>query len=308
VNLLDIAETLHRRYREVDGGSEFAERALREALRQEFNLPAMVKARLDRLEEQGKLKPKVRPARDQRLRASLGRWFDQAVAALEYVTKSTAKHYFAKAREYEAAGIIRREPPSRRDSHPSRLQVVDLPSLRERSTKLLAINALVETEWENVRVAWESALEEDPADDERVPTFIVVDEAHNLIPKEVRGKSEQALREQFRTIIAEGRKYGLFLVLVSQRPDKLDPLVISECENRALMRMNSRTLLGTCRELLSLEDVATPLLDKCLEFGPGRVLLVGPWAQEGQQFLYCAARRTVEGGRNLREDFWAAPP
>jgi hypothetical protein len=33
---------------------------------------------------------------------------------------------------------------------------------------------------------------------------------------------------------AEGRKYGRFLILVSQRPDKLGPLVLSECETKLL--------------------------------------------------------------------------
>jgi DNA helicase HerA-like ATPase len=63
----------------------------------------------------------------------------------------------------------------------------------------------------------------EPVDeDQRVPTFIVLDEAHNFIAANPRSRHESLVREQFCTIAAEGRKFGLFLILVSQRPDKLD--------------------------------------------------------------------------------------
>jgi DNA helicase HerA-like ATPase len=133
-----------------------------------------------------------------------------------------------------------------------------------------------------------------------------VDEAHNLIPSKPRSKLEGALLEQFRTIVAEGRKYGLFLIVVSQRPEKLDPLVLSECENRAVMRLRSESVLTITKEMLGLEDLSDSLVKKCLEFGSGRVLLAGPWIPE-PKIIYSAARRTVEGGRNLRAEYWGQP-
>ena len=51
-------------------------------------------------------------------------------------------------------------------------------------------------------------------------------------------------------IAAEGRKYGLFLILVSQRPDKLDHPILSECANKAIMRLDSRTIVQLVREKL----------------------------------------------------------
>ena len=128
-----------------------------------------------------------------------------------------------------------------------------------------------------------------------------------LIPAETRGKAEDALREKFRTIVAEGRKYGLFLILVSQRPDKLDPLILSECENKAVMRLSSGSVLNITKQMLGLDDVPPKLLEKSLDFETGRALLIGRWTQDNPQLLYCAARRTVEGGRNLRDEHWASP-
>jgi hypothetical protein len=189
------------------------------------------------------------------------------------------------------------------------LEIIDLPSLKDRPVQILAASTLLEVEWNNAIRRWGDALQKPPKDDDRVPTLIVVDEAHNLIPNETRGAGETALREQFRRIAAEGRKYGLFLVLVSQRPDKLDRLVLSECENKAVLRLGSASVLRITRELLGLEEIPEKTLAKCLEFETGRGLLLGEWAQGTPTYFYAAARRTVEGGRNLLKDAWAlAPP
>lgn len=46
--------------------------------------------------------------------------------------------------------------------------------------------------------------------------------------------------------------------------------------------------------------------EKIVNFKPGRVILAGAWAYENSVF-YCAARRTLEGGRNLEDKYWARP-
>ncbi|HEV7398278.1 MAG TPA: DUF87 domain-containing protein [Pyrinomonadaceae bacterium] len=234
---------------------------------------------------------------------------ERILQAPKYVSKSVQHFYFSKAREYQIAGILEEKITHRELKPPieNRLEVVDLPSLKNRTTILLAINAILSMEWERARRDWSKALEKSPGQDDRKPTFIVVDEAHNLIPDKPRGKAEEALLEQFRTIVAEGRKYGLYLILVSQRPDKLDPLVLSECENKALMKLSSASVLKITKQMLGLDDVHPKLLNKTLDFEASRVLLTGRWAQDNPQLLYCAARRTVEGGRNLRDEYWAAP-
>lgn len=235
--------------------------------------------------------------------------------APKYVSEGVERYYFGKAREYQAAGILEMEPQEEispwfrlRSKRPltRRLEVIDLPSLKDNNTRLLTVNTLIDEEFDRARAIWSTALDRPPKSDERVPTFIVVDEAHNLIPAKERGKAEAALRELFRTIVAEGRKYGLFLILVTQRPDKLDPLVVSECENKVVMKLGSISVLNKTRELLGLEDTPTRLLEKCLEFEKGRAILMGRWSPHGPQTFYCAARRTIEGGRDLRSEYWAS--
>lgn len=71
--------------------------------------------------------------------------------------------------------------------------------------------------------------------------FIVIDEAHNIIPNDPSSSNKitNEVIEILRTIAAEGRKFKLFLILISQRPDKIDPKILSECTNFMIMSLNS---------------------------------------------------------------------
>ncbi len=245
--------------------------------------------------------PHIRPG--EILKGLVQQRLEFLASAPRYVTPQVEKFYFGRFREYHASGVLRDNVQNTMTS--SRLEVVDLPSLTDHHVRLLAVSTVVEDQWQRALREWSRAISSQL--DRRVPTFIVVDEAHNLIPADpLRSKPEITLRQQFRTIIAEGRKYGLFLILVTQRPDKIDPLVLSECENKALMKLGSMSTLNLTKKLLGLEDTPSRVLRKCLEFEIGRALLIGPWAQQGPTFLYSAARRTVEGGRNLRPKYWAS--
>jgi hypothetical protein len=234
---------------------------------------------------------------------------DRATAACEYLSEEAIRYYFGKAQEYVAQGIVRDEldEVQAESEKRARLEIIDLPSFPDIKTRLLVLNSVLETVWSEARFQWEKAVADPTGIDERVPIFVVLDEAHNLLPSKPRGLAAEALREQFRLIAAEGRKYGLFLVLCTQRPDKIDDLVLSECENRAIMKLGARSVLKITIKLLGLEDVPTPTLGKCLEFDTGRAVMIGRWAKDGPEIMYGAMRRTVEGGRNLRSSYWATP-
>jgi hypothetical protein len=226
-----------------------------------------------------------------------------------FVSKTAEGVYFSNAYAVKGSGLLYEaaQNPTGPQKLPPRIEVIDLPSIREPQYRLLAVSTLLETISLRARDEWQKALDKPSKNDERVPTFIVVDEAHNLVPAEPRNIAERRLREQFRTVAAEGRKFGLFLILVSQRPDKLDALVVSECENRAVMKLGSELVLDKAVELLGLGDLQKRSVEKCLEFETGRVLIAGPWASRGPTFLYSGTRRTEEGGRNLRAAFWTVP-
>jgi GTPase SAR1 family protein len=229
----------------------------------------------------------------------------EAAVHRSFVSEEMEKFYFSKATEIRDAQLVRQSNISLSTQDTPRLQIVDLPSIREFRFRPWIVSTILSTEWNRAARNWQTAIDNPKARDSRVPTFIVIDEAHNVVPSEPRDHSEKALREQIRRIAAEGRKFGLYLILVSQRPDKLDPYVVSECENRVIMKLGSLAVLNKTIEVLGLSSVPERAIKRCLEFDVGRALLVGGWIGKNPAFLYGAARRTEEGGKNLDTDHWA---
>ena len=82
------------------------------------------------------------------------------------------------------------------------------------------------------RVAFEFGLWSDGA----LPLLIVCEEAHNYANAD-RSVGFRPAREAVSRIAKEGRKYGVFLGLVTQRPAQLDPTLISQCSTVFAMRM-----------------------------------------------------------------------
>ena len=77
------------------------------------------------------------------------------------------------------------------------------------------------------------------------PTFIVItDEAHNFAPKGVDSPTKHILRE----IAQEGRKYGVFLVLATQRPTLLDDTITAQLNTKLIFRTVRASDIDTIRE------------------------------------------------------------
>jgi hypothetical protein len=62
---------------------------------------------------------------------------------------------------------------------------------------------------------------------QRRPVLIVIDEAHSLWSPDLETPLGRAVREQIIQIAAEGRKFGLWMLLSTQRPSKIHPNIIS---------------------------------------------------------------------------------
>jgi uncharacterized protein len=82
------------------------------------------------------------------------------------------------------------------------------------------------------RLAFEFGLWSDGA----LPLLIVCEEAHNYANAD-RSVGFRPAREAVQRIAKEGRKYGVFLGLVTQRPAQLDPTLVSQCSTVFAMRM-----------------------------------------------------------------------
>ncbi|MBN1842596.1 MAG: DUF87 domain-containing protein [Deltaproteobacteria bacterium] len=78
--------------------------------------------------------------------------------------------------------------------------------------------------------------------DEELPTVLVLEEAHTFVKRGSAEESDtptpsQMCRQTFERIAREGRKFGLGLVLSSQRPSELSPTVLAQCNTFILHRM-----------------------------------------------------------------------
>jgi DNA helicase HerA-like ATPase len=112
-----------------------------------------------------------------------------------------------------------------------------------------------------------------------VPITIVCEEAHRYIPVDSRLGFEPTKRSIAR-IAKEGRKYGVSLGIISQRPSELDPTILSQCNTQFVMRMAND--LDQKIVLAAISDAASSLMEflpslgtgECIAFGDGMTLPV----------------------------------
>jgi DNA helicase HerA-like ATPase len=131
---------------------------------------------------------------------------------------------------------------------------------------------------------------------DKKPILIVLDEAHNFCPPVPHNSVEAQLTQQLIQIAAEGRKFGLWLFLSTQRPTKIHPNVLSQCDNLGLMRMNSPRDLAEIADVFGF--VPQHLLDRSPKFRKGEALFAGAFSDE-PQFVRIGRRLTAEGGSDL---------
>ncbi|MCK5548126.1 MAG: ATP-binding protein, partial [Thermoplasmata archaeon] len=87
------------------------------------------------------------------------------------------------------------------------------------------------------------------------PLMLVVEEAHNFCPQQ----GHAACTKIFRTIASEGRKFGLGLLVVTQRAAKIDKNVLSQCNTQVILKVTNpndlKAIVG------SVEGLTTGLAD-----------------------------------------------
>jgi uncharacterized protein len=140
-----------------------------------------------------------------------------------------------------------------------RCLVADLGSLDSPAERSLAAGAALDQLWSRRA--------------QREPMLIVIDEAHNLCPARPGGPLDALTTETLVRIAGEGRKFGLYLILVTQRPQKVHENVLSQCDNLVLMRMNSAADLAHLAEFFSF--VPPGLIDRVTTLRQGEAVVAG---------------------------------
>ncbi len=165
----------------------------------------------------------------------------------------------------------------------ARITVMDLGGFEDPAEPLAVSLEMLDSLWENRQ--------------SRTPTLIVIDEAHNVCPAEPGNALASAVVNRLIQIAAEGRKFGLWLLLSTQRPSKLHPQVLSQCDNLALMRMNSPADVAELAELFGFTPPA--MLRAAPSFAQGEVLLAGGFVP-APSFVQMGERLTHEGGKDVK--------
>jgi hypothetical protein len=166
--------------------------------------------------------------------------------------------------------------------------VADLGSLGTRGEQAVAAESLLAALWRR-RTA-------------REPMLIVIDEAHNVCPSRPDDPLTALATEHAERIAGEGRKFGLVLLVATQRPQKVHENVVSQCDNLVLMRMNSRSDLAVLSEVFSF--VPHSLLELATEFRQGEAVVAGKLVPSPMLGRF-GPRWSVEGGSDIAAD-WAA--
>jgi len=168
-----------------------------------------------------------------------------------------------------------------------RCLVVDLGTIALPATRALVAAAVLSRLWERRA--------------ERRPVLVVIDEAHNVCPPRPEDRLTTIATDLAVAIAAEGRKFGLYLLVATQRPLKVHDNVLSQCDNLMLMRVNSQGDLARIAELFSFVPAA--LLARATTFGLGHLLVCGRVASH-PTFVRSGGRIAQEGGADVPAE-WA---
>jgi len=105
------------------------------------------------------------------------------------------------------------------------------------------------------------------------PFFAVIEEAHTFIPSSREATDEAIALPVVRRIITEGRKFGTGLMLISQRPSRLDETIISQCNSFLILRLvnpRDQSFVRSVMENLTESDARM-----IPGFGPGQGIVSG---------------------------------
>lgn len=106
-----------------------------------------------------------------------------------------------------------------------------------------------------------------------LPVVLVLEEAQNYIQQPRFAEEESIARVVFERIAREGRKYGLSLIVASQRPSELSKTVLSQCNSFIVHRLQNPEDLRYFKEIVP--GIYGPMLDQIPALAPQTALILG---------------------------------
>ena len=130
------------------------------------------------------------------------------------------------------------------------------------------------------------------------PVFILLEEAHHFAPSGTDVVSTSILKQ----VLAEGRKFGIGVGLISQRPGKLDADVLSQCQTQCIMRIVNE--IDQKSVASAIEGVGRDLLNNLPALSKGQVIVAGAGVNT-PVICRVRTRHTPHGGESKdAPDMW----
>ena len=111
------------------------------------------------------------------------------------------------------------------------------------------------------------------ADELTLPVLLLLEEAHNFASARAQTPAEQFAVQTTRQIAQEGRKFGVGLILISQRPSRVDETALSQCNSYVVMRTANPTDQNYIRRVI--ETLGEAEADLLPDLDVGEALLSG---------------------------------
>ena len=105
-----------------------------------------------------------------------------------------------------------------------------------------------------------------------IPVMLVCEEAHNYVSRDDHS-AYRASRKSIERIAKEGRKYGLSLMVVSQRPSEVSETIFAQCNNFISLRLTNDADQAYVRRLFP--DNANAITEILPNLAPGECVVVG---------------------------------
>tara|TARA_Y100000034_G_C6885217_1_gene406343 strand:- start:24 stop:1973 length:1950 start_codon:yes stop_codon:yes gene_type:complete len=126
------------------------------------------------------------------------------------------------------------------------------------------------------------------------PFFLVIEEAHNFVPEKTFGESKST--NILIDIASEGRKFGLGLCVVSQRPARVQKSVLSQCSTQMILKITNPNDLKAI--IISSEGVNSDSENEIVNLPVGTCMLTG--ITEMPLFVKIRERNTRHGGEAVQ--------
>ncbi len=130
------------------------------------------------------------------------------------------------------------------------------------------------------------------------PILIILEEAHNYLYSNSKTISAKTVQK----IAKEGRKYGVGLCLVSQRPSELDETILSQCGTVISLRMNNYTDRNFVKG--AIQDELQGLLDILPSLRTGEAIISGEGVKIPARIQFYKLNNAVKGSNPMASERW----